>query len=142
MLGARGSSMRAAGCLLIGLLVGGCAPMGVQLATQQAASEAGTCMQEIRSSPDGRIIYARLWASDETDTDAKLADPKPLTKDERAALVRAYNKVQRCRQIIIAHDNQFAAWETPYWQELFQRGDAVFTKLASGEMAVGVANQL
>ena len=56
--------------------------------------------------------------------------------------MRVHGKMQACRQIIIAHDNSYAAWETPYWQELFQRGDIIFAKLASGEMAVGVANQL
>jgi hypothetical protein len=50
--------------------------------------------------------------------------------------------MQPCRQIIIAHDNQYAAWETPYWQDLFQRGDAIFYKLASGEIPVGLANKL
>jgi hypothetical protein len=48
----------------------------------------------------------------------KLSDPNPLNKDERNALVEYHNKVQPCRQIILAHDNQFAAWETPYWQDL------------------------
>jgi hypothetical protein len=26
------------------------------------------------------------------------------------------------------------AWETPYWEEYFQRSDAIFYKLASGEI--------
>jgi hypothetical protein len=73
-----------------------------------------------------------------SDTPTKLSDPKPLTKDERDALVRVQSKMQPCRQIIIAHDKSNAAWETPYWQELFQRGDLIFAKLASGD----VANQL
>jgi hypothetical protein len=88
------------------------------------------------------MVYARLWANDNTDTAAKLNDPKPLTKQEQNAYVQVHNKMQRCRQIIIAHDNRYAAWETPYWQELFQRGDAIFYKLASGEISVGLANKL
>jgi hypothetical protein len=40
------------------------------------------------------------------------------------------------------HDNTFAAWEVPYWQEAFQRGDEIFYKLASGELSVGIANKL
>ena len=40
------------------------------------------------------------------------------------------------------HDNRFAAWETPYWEEYFQRSDAIFYKLASGEIPVGLANKL
>jgi hypothetical protein len=119
----------------------GCGLAG-QLDADQASSEALTCLHAIKSSPDGRAVYARLWASNETDNADKLADQKPLTRDEREALVRVHNKVQPCRRIIIAHDNKFAAWETPYWQDLFRRQDVIFTRLASGEMAVGVANKL
>jgi hypothetical protein len=46
------------------------------------------------------------------------------------------------RQIILAHDNAYAAWETPYWQDYFQRSDQIFYKLASGEISVGLANKL
>ena len=138
---ATGGGMRAGACLLAVLLLSGCGLVGAQMA-KQAVSEAEACVQEIKSSPDGKIVYARVWAFDDTDTPAKLSDSKPLTQDERAALLRAYKKLGSCRQIIIAHDNQYAAWETPYWQEAFQRSDAIFTKLVSGEMAVGVANQL
>jgi hypothetical protein len=44
--------------------------------------------------------------------------------------------------MVIAHDNRYAAWETPYWQEFFQRADAIFYKLVSGEISVGLANKL
>jgi hypothetical protein len=117
---------------------GGCA----RLAAQKAITSATDCIKEARASPDGQIVYGRLWANDDTDTAAKLSDPKPLTKDEQNSLVKVHNKIQACRQIIIAHDNQFAAWETPYWQDFFQRSDAIFYKLASGEMSVGIANKL
>jgi hypothetical protein len=50
--------------------------------------------------------------------------------------------MRRCRQIIIGHDTQYAAWELPYWQEYFQRSDAIFHRLASGEISVGLANKL
>jgi hypothetical protein len=133
--------MRVGGCVLAVLLLTGCGA-AVQLATEEAASDAKACLQAIMSSPDGRVIYARLWASDDTDTAAKLEDPKPLTKSERDAHVRIHNRQVSCRQIIISHDNRFAAWETPYWQDFFRRQDAIFTRLASGEMAAGVANKL
>jgi hypothetical protein len=48
----------------------------------------------------------------------------------------------RCQRIIVSHDNVFAAWELPHWQMFFAREDQLFTKLASGEMPVGVANKL
>jgi hypothetical protein len=120
----------------------GCAKMIAQNAAQTAVTEAVTCFKDVRSSPEGQIVYARAWANDDSDTADKLTDSKPLTKDERNALVKVHNKMQACRQIIIAHDNKFAAWETPYWQDLFQRGDAIFYKTAGGEISVGLANKL
>jgi hypothetical protein len=116
----------------------GCA----RLDAQQAIASAASCIKESNASPEGQIVYARLWANDDTDTADKLIDPKPLTKEEQNALVKVHNKVQACRQIIIAHDSQYAAWETPYWEDFFQRGDAIFYKLASGEIPVGIANKL
>jgi hypothetical protein len=56
--------------------------------------------------------------------------------------VKFHSRTQRCRQIILEHDNKYAAWETPYWQELYQRTDEIFYKLASGEIPVGLANKL
>jgi len=88
------------------------------------------------------MVYERLWAGDNTDTAAKLNDLKPLTKEEQNAYVQVHHKMQRCRQIVIDYDNRYAAWETPYWQQLFQRSDAIFSKLASGEFSVGLANKL
>ena len=113
-----------------------------QVAVQETASNFATCVSEVRSSPEGQMVFARLWANDNTDTAAKLNDPKPLTKEEQNAYVQVHNKARRCKQIVIDHDNRYAAWETPYWQELFQRGDAIFSKLASGEISVGLANKL
>jgi hypothetical protein len=116
----------------------GCARM----AAQKAVASATDCIKESKASPEGQIVYARLWVNDDTDTAAKLSDPRPLAKNEQDALVKLHNKMQACRQIIIAHDDQYAAWETPYWQEFFQRGDAIFYKLASGDIPVGLANKL
>jgi hypothetical protein len=87
-------------------------------------------------------LAPRLWAFNETDTASKLSDPNPLAKQERDALVVYHNQMQRCRQIILTHDNTYAAWETPYWQEFFQRSDEIFYKLASGEISAGLANKL
>lgn len=116
----------------------GCA----QIAAQQASKNAAECARAIRSSPEGQVVFARLWGFDDTDTAAKLTDPSPLTSEQRNALVEIHNRTFQCRQIIIAHDDRYAAWEAPYWQEFFQRSDAIFSKLASGEIPVGVANKL
>lgn len=130
--------MRVALAFFIALFIPSCA----QMAAKQAGANAMACFQEVRATPEGQLVYARLWRNDESDTASKLTDTKPLTEAEKAALVQVHTANQKCRQIIIAHDNRYAAWETPYWQELFQRSDAVFYKLASGEISVGLANRL
>ena len=56
--------------------------------------------------------------------------------------MRIQRAIVPCRQIILEHDNKCAAWETPYWQEYFERNDAVGLKLAAGEIPVGPANRL
>jgi hypothetical protein len=123
------------------IVVTGCA-----IVAQQAAKEAGAnvtkCFADSRATPEGQLTYSRLWKGDGTDTAAKLSDPKPLTPPERDALVQVHNRIVQCRQIIIAHDNQYAAWETPIFQEAFDRSDQIFLKLASGEIPVGLANRL
>jgi hypothetical protein len=81
------------------------------VATQQAAKQATSCLQDVRSSPEGQIVYAKLWASDASDTAAKLSDPDPLTPTERDALVQVHNNIISCRQMIISDDSRSAAWE-------------------------------
>jgi hypothetical protein len=44
--------------------------------------------------------------------------------------------------MIISDDSRSAAWERPYWLDYFQRSDAIFNKLASRELPVGLANKL
>jgi hypothetical protein len=113
-----------------------------QMAAQEATKSATECARTIKASPEGQLLYTRLWSFDDSDTAAKFSDSAPLTNEQRNALVQVHNKVLQCRQIIVAHDNRYAAWETPYWEEYFQRSDAIFYKLASGEMPVGLANKL
>jgi hypothetical protein len=132
--------MRVAGGVGIfaGLVVAGCA----QIATQETVKNAKECLQAVKSTEDAQLLRKRLWQFDDTDTAEKLSDPTPLTKPERDAIVRHHNRMVPCREIVINHDNRYAAWETPYWQEFFARGDAVYVKLASGELPVGMANRL
>jgi hypothetical protein len=44
--------------------------------------------------------------------------------------------------MIISDGSRSAAWELPYWRDYFQRSDAIFNKLASGDLPVGLANKL
>jgi hypothetical protein len=93
----------------------GCGQMIAQNAARAAVTNAATCTKEVKASPEGAVVYTRLWAFDDTDTASKLTDQTTLTADERNVLVVTHNRMQRCRQIIIAHDNQYAAWEVPYF---------------------------
>jgi hypothetical protein len=58
------------------------------IATQQAAKNVAACAQEAKTSPEGQLVYARLWAFDDSDTATKLRDPAPLTKEQQNALVQ------------------------------------------------------
>src|SRR5215469_15577739 len=112
-------------------------------AIQQSAKSASSCLQDVKSSQEGQIVYAKLWASDATDTEAKLSDLNPLTPTERDALVQVHNNIISisCRQIIFSDDSRSAAWKLPYWLDYFHRSDAIFNKLASGELPIGLANK-
>jgi hypothetical protein len=83
-----------------------------------------------------------FWASDASDTEAKLTDPNPLTPTERDALVQVQNDIRSCRQMIISDDSRSAAWERPYWLDYFNRSDDIFQRLASGVLPIGLANKL
>jgi hypothetical protein len=129
-------------CAIAVFTSAGCAAIIGQVTTIDAIKKAKACMADVHATPEYQMVAPRLWQFDDTDTAAKLSDPKPLGPAERNALVQVHNKIVLCRQIIILHDNQFAAWETPYWQDYFQRSDEIFYKLASGELPVGIANKM
>src|SRR5215470_6183607 len=120
------------------LVAGGC----TLTATQQTAKSGSSCLQDVKSSQEGQIVYAKLWASDASDTEAKLTDPNPLAPTERDALVQVHNNIISCRQIIFSDDSRSAAWKLPYWLDYFHRSDAIFNKLASGELPIGLPNKL
>jgi hypothetical protein len=113
--------------------LGGCAIV-TQIATQQDAKKAKECFADAKATPEGQLVHKRIWSFDGTDTADKLTDSKPLTPPERDALVQFKSHIEPCRQIIIQH--------APYWHEFFQRQDQIFSKLASGELPVGLANKL
>jgi hypothetical protein len=124
-------------CLVAGGLAG-CALS----ATLQTAKSGGSCLQDVKSSQEGQMVYAKLWASDATDTSEKLSDPNPLTPTERDALAQVHNNIIPCRQTILSDNSRSGAWKLPYWLDYFKRSDAIFNKLASGELPIGLANKL
>jgi hypothetical protein len=129
--------------LLVTLCLGAGGLAGCTLtATQQTAKTGSSCLQDVKSSQEGQIVYAKLWASDATDTADKLSDPNPLTPTERDALAQVHNDIISCRQTIISDNSRSEAWKLPYWLDYFKRSDAIFNKLASGELPVGLANKL
>lgn len=133
--------MRACLVVTLCLVAGGLAGCALT-AAPQTAKQASSCLQDVKSSPEGQVVYAKLWASDATDTAAKLSDPNPLTPSERDALVQVHNDIISCRQMIMSDDSRSAEWQLPYWLDYFRRSDAIFDKLTSGEIPVGLANKL
>jgi hypothetical protein len=128
--------------LVMPILLVNCSGIIGAVAVKEARENYEKCLQDAKASPEGRVLLSRMWIGDGTDTVEKLTDRKPLTKDEKNAFIRYQNKVLPCRQIVIAHDSRYAAWETPYWQEFFQRADLIRLKLISDEITVGEANKL
>ena len=114
-----------------------------QLAAQDATGKNATdCSREVKSSPEGQVVYARLWAFDDADSVAKLNDPEPLSKEQQNALAEVHKKNLQCRKITPVNSDRYIAWATPYREEYFQRGEAIFNKLVRGEIPVGLANRL
>jgi hypothetical protein len=124
------------------VMLSGCMQVIGGIAATSARDKFQKCVADYKATPEAQMLAHRIWQGDGADTAEKLSDPKPLTPAERDALVKLHPQAVQCRQIIIAHDNTFAAWEAPHWQAYFARTDQIFTRLASGEMPVGVANKL
>ncbi|HML06689.1 MAG TPA: hypothetical protein VK430_00975 [Xanthobacteraceae bacterium] len=120
----------------------GCAQIAAQDAATKAAAKFAQCGAENRTTQQSQMLSGRLWTGGENDTVAKLLDPNPLTPAERDALVQVHHRAVQCRQIIIAHADQYAAWQVPFFQDYAQRADAIYDRLASGELSVGLANKL
>jgi len=137
--------MRVFWYLLIGIVVPslvGCSQLVTEQAAKQAHGQFAKCGAENRATAEGQIIAGRLWMGDGSDSAAKLLDPYPLTPGERAALVQMHARAVQCRQIILAHVDQSAAWQLQYLQQYVQRSDQLFDKLSTGELQVGLANKL
>ena len=103
--------MMAAVAMAVTLALTDCARIVGQLDAQNAVKNAKSCSQEVWATAEGQLLSARIWLGNETDTASKLSDPNPLTKKEQDALVVVHNRIQPCQQIILTHDNKFAAWE-------------------------------
>jgi hypothetical protein len=56
--------------------------------------------------------------------------------------VRVHNRQVACRKNAIEYGSRYRALEMPYVQDYLRRQDAIFAKLASGEMVVSTANKL
>jgi hypothetical protein len=123
------------------ILLGVCGVVGAVSAVA-ARDNFKKCVAEYRATPEAQILAIRIWQGDGTDNAERLSDPNRLTPVERDALVKGHSKLLQCRQIILSHGKAFAAREFAHWQALFARDDQIYTKLASGELPVGVANKL
>ena len=128
-----GFAMRPTLLVLCALALGGCTIL-TKIGTQQDVKKAEECFADAKATPEAGPLYKRLWKFDGTDTADKLTDPKPLTPDERNALIQYKNRLEPCRKNVVS--------DAQYWQELFQRQDQIVDRLARGEMPVGLANKL
>src|SRR5215472_18378943 len=63
--------------LMVAMLLSSCG----QMAAQQASTSTTACLNEMKSSPEGQAVYARLWVGDDTDNASKLSDPKSSHKN-------------------------------------------------------------
>lgn len=120
----------------------GCAQLITPKGPAEVRAKLAKCVAENRTTPEGQTIAGRLWIGDGSDTAAKLLDSYPLTPAERGAFVQLHDRTAQCRQTVIAHADQSAPRQSGYLQEYIQRSDAIFYKLASGELPVGLANKL
>jgi hypothetical protein len=70
-----------AAAILTAVFVSACA----QIATQQTATNVKTCLAQAMATPDGELVYRRMWRGDGTDNASKLSDPKGCTGERAAA---------------------------------------------------------
>jgi len=122
--------------VLSAFLLAGCAQITDQIASSDAATVYAKCMADVRATAESQLISARLWLGDGTDSVNKLTDAKPFVAIERDALTQVHDRTLQCRQIV-AGDKRYAAWNTPPWREYFQRGDAIYSKLAGVKLQPG-----
>jgi hypothetical protein len=104
----------------------GCAQVTNQISSTDAAAVYAKCALDRRRHGRGRQIKRRQAT---------------VTAGPRGADPGARPIGAQCRQIV-SQDKRYAAWQSPPWQEYFQRGDAIFYKLSTGEIPVGLANKL
>jgi hypothetical protein len=120
----------------------GCAQLLAQDTSPDSRGKFKKCMAETRATPEGRMLAPRLWMEDSSDAVEKLLDPNPLTPTEREALAAFHNRAVQCRQIVLAHAKRYTAGQAPFFQDYARRADAIFYKLANGQIPVGLANRL
>jgi hypothetical protein len=83
------------------VVVCGCGQTVSRLVASAAGDNARKCFADNRATPEGQMLAKRIWQFDDTDTAEKLNDPRPLTPEERNALVQLHSRSTKCRQIII-----------------------------------------
>jgi hypothetical protein len=124
------------------LALAACAKITEKATEQAAMKKANACVRDVATSSEAVKVYKRLWLGDGNDTPDKLRDPAPLTPEEKNALTQLHGKMLQCRQIPASSSSPPDARETAYRDEYFQRSTAVYYKLESDDLPVGVANKL
>jgi hypothetical protein len=120
----------------------GCAQilMAQDSTTTDARGKFKKCTAENGVTAEGQALSTRLWMEDGSDDVEKLLDSNPLTPAERTALIQFHNKALLCRQIITTNVDHSAS--SSFFQDHARRSDAIYSKLANGQIPVGLANRL
>jgi hypothetical protein len=116
-----------------------------QMQQSQTLKKAYGCARDATESHEATIVFRRLWLGDGTDTSDKLRDTRPLTPEEQSALAQYRSTMRQCRQMMVAGAADLPATnmpDLPYREASLERTDAIYDKLASGEISVATANRL
>jgi hypothetical protein len=99
------------------LALGGCAAYQqaqFEKARNEALAAYSKCLADNVASPEGQVVYKRLWMGNSDTVAAKLTDPKPLTQPEKDALVVVHSRGLECRKIGDTWDSQHSIATMPY----------------------------
>ncbi len=113
-------------------------------ATNEAGKSASDAFIECRAAVDGNPAYAglatHLALSSTPPTLTQLADTALPSPQDISALDSWHSGVQTCRERLIASAQESFSFMVPAYQQNYMSLDAIYLKLAKGEVSFGEAN--
>jgi hypothetical protein len=95
------------------------------------------CFDKVVSSNAGKLVWTRLFMGTETSAD-KFFDHGYFTPKERKAMLDYMVAIRPCRLLLLNEQPRYAV----PWTDFFNRSDAVWFKLADGEITISEGNRL